>query len=72
MASITIKWNSISDNVIFMANEDKLFLSNVKEWIEISMDIGCIRRKRFCYNIVKTKIKYMLNMRIFSGRNTCQ
>jgi len=54
MASITIKWNSISDNVLFMANEDKLFLSNVKEWTEIGMDIGCIKRKRFCYNVVKS------------------
>jgi len=47
MASITIKWNSISNNVLFMANKDKLFLSNVKEWIEIGMDIGCIRERDF-------------------------
>jgi hypothetical protein len=47
MASITIKWNSISNNELFIANYDKLFLSNVKEWIEIGMDIGCIKKRDF-------------------------
>ena len=52
MASIILKWNSISNNGLCIANDDKLFLSNVKSEEKLAWTLD-ISRKEICYNVVK-------------------